>query len=130
METDQSVYAAFKYSVAPSYTVTIPSEVNLGENITVSAENVVLEKGKTLTVAITETFDANNEFKLKTTEGAELTYTVKTGDIPVSVGTAFLTVNPETSASGSATLSFVAPTSAPQFAGEYEGTVTFGISIQ
>jgi len=123
-------YAAFKYSVAPSYTVTIPSEVNLGENITVSAENVVLEKGKTLTVAITETFDANNEFKLKTTEGAELTYTVKTGDIPVSVGTAFLTVNPETSASGSATLSFVAPTSAPQFAGEYEGTVTFGISIQ
>lgn len=114
---------------APTYTVTIPATVELGETAEIKAENVVVEKGKQVEVKLTGTSETDNAFQLKTNEGAELTYTVKNGDADVAIGSTVLTVNPDTAASGSTTLTFVAPTSIT-YAGTYTGTVTFTVSVE
>lgn len=117
------------YTVAPTYTVTIPASVTLGGNVTVSAANVVVPKGKQVVVKLTGTSETDNAFKLTTAEGAELVYTVKNGENVVSINDAVLTVNPTTAATGSTTLTFAAPASVT-YAGSYSGTVTFTVSVE
>lgn len=116
---------AVRYQVAPTYTVTIPATVTLGENAKIEAENVVVEKGKQVEVALTNA----NDFKVATPEGAELTYTVKNGEAEVAEGDTVLAVNPADGTTGETTLSFVAPTTI-QYAGKYEGTVTFTVAVK
>ena len=113
------------YQVAPTYTVTIPATVTLGENAKIEVENVVVKKGKQVEVALTNA----NDFKVATPEGAELTYTVKNGEAEVAEGDTVLAVNPAYSTTGEITLSFVAPTTI-QYAGKYEGTVTFTVAVK
>ena len=113
------------YNVDPTYTVTIPATVALGETATIKAENVVVPKGKQVEVALTEA----NDFKVATTEGAELTYTVKNGETEVAEGETVLAVNPKDGKTGETTLSFVAPTEI-QYAGSYTGTVTFTVAVK
>ena len=113
------------YEVAPTYTVTIPATVTLGETAKIEVENVVVEKGKQVEVALTEA----NDFKVATTEGAELTYTVKNGETEVAEGDTVLAVNPKDGMAGETTLSFVAPTEI-QYAGTYTGTATFTIAVK
>ena len=113
------------YSVAPTFTVTIPASVTLGEDATISAENVVVPKGKQVEVSIA---DANG-FKATTPEGAEITYTVKNGEDAVAEGETVLAVNPKDGKTGSTTLSFVAPETI-QYAGIYTGTVTFTVAVK
>lgn len=113
------------YEVAPTYTVTIPATVTLGENAKIEVENVVVEKGKQVEVALTNA----NDFKVATPEGAELTYTVKNGEAEVAEGDTVLAVNPADGTTGKTTLSFVAPTTI-QYAGKYEGTVTFTVAVK
>lgn len=109
---------------APTYTVTIPATVELGQAATISAENVVVEKGKQVEVSLTNA----NGFKVTTPEGAELTYTVTKDEVAVAEGDTVLTVNPDNSKTGETTLKFVAPETA-QFAGDYTGTVTFTVAV-
>ena len=113
------------YEVAPTYTVTIPATVTLGENAKIEVENVVVEKGKQVEVALTNA----NDFKVATPEGAELTYTVKNGEAEVAEGDTVLAVNPADGTTGETTLSFVAPTTI-QYAGKYEGTVIFTVAVK
>jgi hypothetical protein len=113
------------YTVAPIFTVTIPATVALGEDATISAENVVVPKGKQVEVSIA---DANG-FKATTPEGAEITYTVKNGEDAVAEGDTVLAVNPKDGKKGSTTLSFVAPETI-QYAGTYTGTVTFTVAVK
>lgn len=113
------------YEVAPTYTVTIPATVTLGETAKIEVENVVVEKGKQVEVALTEA----NDFKVATTEGAELTYTVKNGETEVAEGDTVLAVNPKDGKAGETTLSFVAPTTI-QYAGTYTGSATFTIAVK
>ena len=113
------------YTVAPTFTVTIPASVTLGEDATISAENVVVPKGKQVEVSIAEA----NGFKATTPEGAELIYTVKNGETAVAEGDIVLAVNPKDGKTGSTTLSFVAPESI-QYAGTYTGTVTFTVAVK
>lgn len=116
------------YTVAPSYTVTIPASVTLGQTAIVSASNVKINKDQTLKVKLTATSENDNTFKVKA-NGAELTYTVKKGTTDIAVGSEVLAVNSETSGDDlKAELSFIAPTSTT-FAGEYKGTVTFTVSV-
>lgn len=117
------------YTVAPSYTVTIPASVTLGQTAIVSASGVKINKGQTLKVTLTKTSESDNTFKVKA-NGAELTYTVKKGTTDITVGNGeVLAVNSETSGDDlKAELSFIAPTSTT-FAGEYKGTVTFTASV-
>ena len=118
------------YSVAPTYTVTIPSEVSLDSSFEINAENVVLEQGKQLEVALTATSGAGNAFTVSNGSTGLLTYDVKVGETPISVGDTVLTVNPTTAPTGSATLNFSAPTSTIVYAGNYSGTVTFTVSVK
>ena len=113
-----------EYNVDPTYTVTIPATVALGEIATIKAENVVVPKGKQVEVTLTNA----NGFKVKTEQGAELGYTVTKDEVAVAEGDTVLTVNPDNSKTGETTLKFVAPET-PQFAGDYTGTVTFTIAV-
>ena len=113
------------YNVAPTYTVTIPATVALGETATIKAENVVVEKGKQVEVALTNA----NGFTVATPQGAELGYTVKNGETPVNEGDTVLTVNPDNGKTGETTLTFTTPETA-QFAGDYTGTLIFTIAVK
>lgn len=116
------------YTVQPAYTVTIPATVTLGNSVTVSAEDVKVNKGSYVAVKLTGTSEMNNTFKVKTDEGAELVYTVKNGEENVNIGDTVLAVNPYDADNGNATLSFSAPASVT-YAGTYKGTVTFTVSV-
>ena len=113
------------YTVDPTFTVTIPATVALGEDATISSENVVVPKGKQVEVSIAEA----NGFKATTPEGAEITYTVKNGETAVAEGETVLAVNPKDGKTGETTLSFVAPETI-QYAGTYTGTVTFTVAVK
>ena len=113
-----------EYNVDPTYTVTIPATVALGETATIKAENVVVARGKQVEVKLTNA----NDFTVTTPQGASLTYTVKNGETIVNEGEKVLTVNPDNGKTGETTLTFTTPGTA-QFAGDYTGTVTFTIAL-
>ena len=117
------------YSVAPAYTVTIPETVTIGAEgteKTVSAEGVVVEKGRYVSV----TLAADNNFTVKTTEGAELTYTVTSNGETVAPGGEILAVNPKDGKTGTATVTFDIDETKIQYAGTYTGTATFTIAVK
>ncbi|MGN0523932.1 MAG: ubiquitin-like protein [Eubacterium sp.] len=114
---------------APTYTVTIPATVELGGTAEIKAENVVVEKGSQVEVKLTDTSEADNSFKLKSNEGAELTYTVNNGTNDISVGDTVLAVNPDDTSTGAANLTFAQSGNA-DYAGDYSGTVTFTVSVE
>ncbi len=117
------------YSVAPTYTVTIPAKVTLGESVTVSAENVVVDMGKQVTVKLTATDGDNNAFTLKTQEGAVIAYTVSDDTKTYAVSDTVLSVDPANADRGATTLKFTAAEAA-KYAGSYTGTVTFTVSVE
>ena len=117
------------YSVAPAYTVTIPETVTIGADgteKTVSAEDVVVNKGQYVSVTLAE----NNTFTVKTTEGAELPYTVTANGETVAAGGEILAVNPTDSKTGTATITFDIDESAIKYAGTYTGSATFTIAVK
>ena len=117
------------YSVNPGYTVTIPQTVTIdedGTSATVSAADVVVNKGQYVSVTLAE----NNDFTVKTAEGAELAYTVTANGEAVAAGGEILAVNPKDGKSGTATLTFDIDESAIQYAGTYTGTATFTIAVK
>ena len=117
------------YSVNPGYTVTIPETVTIGADgtsATVSAEDVVVNKGQYVSV----TLAADNNFTVKTAEGAELTYTVTKDGQPVAAGGEILAVNPADGKTGSASVTFDIDEAAIQYAGTYTGSATFTIAVK
>ena len=113
-----------EYNVDPTYTVTIPATVALGETATIKAENIVVTKGKQVEVTLTNA----NGFQVKTEQGAELGYTVTIDGDAVAENDTVLAVNPDNGKTGETTLKFVAPETA-QFAGDYTGTIIFTIAV-
>ena len=117
------------YSVNPGYTVTIPPTVTIGTSGTsaeISAADVVVEKGQYVSVTLAE----NNDFTVKTAEGAELTYTVTANGENVAAGGEILTVNPKDGKTGTATITFDIDETAIQYAGTYTGSATFTIAVK
>ena len=117
------------YTVDPTYTVTIPETVTIGADgteKTVSAEGVVVEKGKYVSVSLAD----NNNFTVSTPEGATLDYTVTANGETVAAGGEILAVNPADGKNGTATLTFDIDESAIQYAGTYTGTATFTIAVK
>ena len=122
-------FTTVTYEVAPTYTVTIPETVTIGADgteKTVSAEDVVVEKGKYVSVSLA----ADNDFAVATAEGAELTYTVTANGENVAAGGEILAVNPTDGKTGSATVTFDIDESAIQYAGTYTGSATFTIAVK
>ena len=117
------------YSVEPGYTVTIPETVTIGAEgteKTVSAEDVVVNKGQYVSVSLA----ADNNFTVKTAEGATLTYTVTKGGQPVAAGGEILAINPTDGKTGTATVTFDIDEAAIQYAGTYTGSATFTIAVK
>ena len=115
------------YSVAPTYTVTIPTDVTVdGNATTISAENVVVEKGKYVSVSLAD----GNDFTVTTAEGATLTYTVTANGENIAAGGEILAVNPADGKTGSASVTFAIDEAAIQYAGTYTGTATFTVAVK
>lgn len=125
------------YTVNPGYTVTIPEKVTINEApVTVSANDVITDKGSQVVVKLTATDGTDNAFTVKTAEDAVLNYTVRSGDTVINIGDTVLAVNPDdttadTLANGSADLTFsLADGETVKYSGTYTGTVTFTIGIE
>ena len=115
-----------QYTNAPSYTVTVPASVELGNTAEIQAENVNVVSGSQLVVRLS---DANG-WKLTTQEGAEQLYTIKNRETSIRENDAVLTVAGGTADnSGTVSLDF-APDGEPKYAGVYTGTVMFSVSVE
>jgi hypothetical protein len=126
-ENPQSNGTTVTYSVEPGYTVTIPTDVTIdGNSTTISAEDVVVEKGQYVSV----TLAADNNFTVKTTEGAELPYTVTANGENIAAGSEILAVNPQDGKNGTANITFDIDESAIRYAGTYTGTATFTVAVK
>ena len=115
-----------QYTNAPSYTVTIPASVELGNTAKIQAENVNVVSGSQLVVRLSNA----NGLKLTTPEGAGQLYTIKNGENSIQENDAVLTVAGGTADnSGTVSLDF-APDGEPKYAGVYTGTVMFSVSVE
>ena len=115
-----------QYTNAPSYTVTIPASVELGNTAKIQAEDVNVVSGSQLVVRLSNA----NGLKLTTPEGAEQLYTIKNGETSIQESDAVLTVAGGTADnSGTVSLDF-APDGEPKYAGVYTGTVMFSVSVE
>ena len=127
---------AVEFTVAPTYTVTIPGTVELEQktaadktvtyekDLTVSAENIRLTEGSYIEV----TLESNFALTAGTGTTYQLPYTVTVGDDTTAIATgdtvATFTTNTNEQTS---TLHFAAGN--PTYAGDYSDTVTFTISV-
>ena len=114
--------------MAPTFTVTIPATVALGNQITISAENVRVNKGSQVVVSIADALGAGNAFTMTSTAGDSFTYTITADNNVISSGEAVLTVNPDTAHRGSVVLNFEKPEVAI-YSGTYTGRVIFTIAV-
>ena len=121
------------FNVDPTYTVTIPATVELNkveDNGTVTYENdytieavagVRLKKGEYIEVTVA------SDFKMTTTEGATLDYTITAENAAVATGGVVAEFATD-KAEQTATIHIAA--NDPDFAGEYKDTVTFTLTVK
>ena len=126
-ESDVIYTSAYK-DVAPTFTVTIPATVELGNQITVSAENVRVNKGSEVVISIADASGIGNAFTMTSTAGVSFAYSITANGNAISSGANVLTVNPDTASAGTVTLKFEKPKKAI-YAGNYTGSVTFTIAV-
>ena len=118
------------YDVQPTYTVTIPATVDLGDNdvtASIEASDVLLETGKQIKVDLTAASNtvSGSTFNAKNGDST-VTYTI-TGDKAIAVGDTVATF----AANGSKTLTFSAANkSAATVAGSHTETLTFNIAVE
>ena len=120
-------------SIAPTYTVTIPATVELErqeDNGIVTYENdytiganagVRLKKGEYIEVTVA------SDFKMTTTEGATLDYTITAENAAVATGG--VVAEFETDKAAQSTTIHIAAND-PDYAGEYEDTVIFTVAVK
>ena len=128
--TSKSGDTTVTFTIDPAYTVTIPGTVTLDKNegeavtyekdLTLTASNVRLEKGKELHITISEA----NDYKLTAAGGAELAYTID----DKTPGTTDVVATFETKAADQ-TQKLHIKAADPTYAGNYSGTLTFAIAV-
>ena len=122
-----TAFAADGDETEETYTITIPENVTInGTTATISAENVVVAKGKYVSVSLAD----DNDFTVSTVEGATLAYTVTVGGMEIPAGGEILAVNPTNGKTGSSSVTFAIDESAIQYAGAYTGTATFTVAVK
>ena len=118
------------YNVDPSYTVSIPAAVTLGDSAVeadITASDVIMEDGKQILVELTSASNtaSGSTFNAKNGDSA-VTYTI-TGDEAIAVGDTVATF----AANGSKTLTFsAADKSAATVAGAHTEVLTFTVSVE
>lgn len=123
------IYSSVCDSVAPTFTVTIPATVELGNEITVYAEHVRVNKGSQVEVSIADSTGAGNPFSMTSSEGYSFAYHITVEGTTISSGAKVLVVNPDTASAGQANLKFEKPQTAI-YAGTYTGSVIFTIAVK
>ncbi|MBQ8134127.1 MAG: hypothetical protein IJ192_06985 [Clostridia bacterium] len=118
------------YDVQPTYTVTIPATVDLGDNdvtANIEASDVILEDGKQIKVDLTAASNTASGSTFNAKNGdSTVTYTI-TGDKGIAVGDTVATF----AANGSKALTFSAANkSAATVAGAHTETLTFTLSVE
>ena len=118
------------YNVDPSYTVSIPAAVTLGDSAVeadITASDVILEGGKQVVVELTSASNTPSGSTFNAKNGdSTVTYTI-TGDSAIAVGDTVATFT----ANGSKTLTFsAADKSAATVAGSHTETLTFNIAVE
>ena len=118
------------YNVDPSYTVSIPAAVTLGDSAVeadITASDVILEGGKQVVVELTSASNTASGSTFNAKNGdSTVTYTI-TGDEAIAVGDTVATFT----ANGSKTLTFsAADKSAATVAGAHTETLTFTVSVE
>ena len=129
--TSNSCDTKVTFTIAPAYTVTIPSEVTLDKkegqtvtyenDLTLTASNVRLNQGKKLQVTI----PTGSVLQLSA-GNATLNYTITVGSTGVSANSVVATFETQ-AADQTATLHIKA--NDPPFAGDYSGTLKFTIAV-
>lgn len=130
--TSNSCDTKVTFTIAPAYTVTIPSEVTLEKkdgqtvtyekDLTLTASNVRLNQGKKLQVTIAD----GSILTLESEEHAKLNYTITVGSTEVSANSVVATFTTQ-APDQTATLHIKAKD--PEFAGDYKGTLKFTIAV-
>ena len=118
------------YNVDPSYTVSIPAAVTLGDSAVeadITASDVIMEDGKQIKVELTSASNTASGSTFNAKNGdSTVTYTI-TGDEAIAVGDTVATFT----ADGSKTLTFsAADKSGATVAGAHTETLTFGIAVE
>ena len=123
-----------KYSVDPSYTVVIPASVTLSDtsttNATISVDETAkpfkLAKGQKLSVKIAN--EDTNDFKVTNADDS-LDYTVTAGSETLAKGSTAAEFSNDDKTDKTLTFSKMDASKA-KYAGDYKGTLTFGISVE
>ena len=119
-----------KYIVEPSYTVTIPASVTLGNaDVTadIKAEDVLLDTGQAISVKLQTASNtaSGSTFNAKTADSiSTANYTISAGETAIAVGDEVASFD----ADGSQTLTFSKAEGATA-AGSHTETLTFNISV-
>ncbi len=128
VESDVIYTSAYK-DIEPTFTVTIPATVGLGNEIAVKAEDVRLNKGSQVEISIADAIGLNAPFTMTSGEGYTFNYQITAGGAVVSPGAKVLVINPDTSSEGNTILKFEKPNRAV-YAGNYSGSVIFTIAVK
>ena len=123
-----------KYSVDPSYTVVIPASITLSDTAATSASISVdetakpfkLAKGQKLSVKIAN--EDTNNFKVTNADDS-LDYTVTAGSETLAKGSTAAEFSNDDKTDKTLTFSKMDASEA-KYAGDYKGTLTFGISVE
>ena len=118
------------YDVQPTYTLSIPASVTLGDaDVTadITASDVIMEDGKQIKVELTSASNTASGSTFNAKNGdSTVTYTI-TGDEAIAVGDTVATFT----ANGSKTLTFsAADKSAATVAGTHTETLTFTVKVE
>lgn len=118
-------FTANSKRVEPTYTVTIPATAKVGEEITISATDVVLNEDETLTVTL------QSDFKLYMGQDVALSFVINGGSIQNNAVILSITGNGDQTAPQTAesTPLTVTPAEDPPYAGTYTGTIHFTIAV-
>ena len=122
---DSDISVKVIFMVIPTYTVTIPATVELnGQPMSLSLTNVVMESGVNLQIII------HTDLTVRTLEGAQNTYNINDGAF--TDGSVVLWVDgggtPQAPKSSYVDLYFKRD-AAPQYSGNYTGTISFTIRL-
>lgn len=119
----------YEYSVAPTFTVTIPERIEMDQTFTVSANDVILGYNECVQICISATSDKKDAFILQNESGDKLRYFVMVDDTAIELNEALLTVYPGSNPNGSVDVAFV-PSQSIKYSGNYTGTVTFAVLVE
>ena len=116
--------------ITPQYYVNIPATVNIGDNFTVEASNVLLKNNAKLNVSLL------SDFTLSTAKGASLNYEILNNSVKLTSGDTLMTVagsdNPTAPGNGTSETYNVALAQGEKakYSGNYTDTLTFTIKVE